>query len=237
MKALRRMSYDLALRLIEIGIGLALIQRGVEHLGRETWVFAPQIALAVLLVAGVQTGLVVPVLWLLGVVQLARFNGPVNGGSDKMAMLILFCLSLAHLAPDRFWAEMALSYLAVQLVLSYVVSGWVKLRNPAWRLGGALEDVFAVSAYPTSDGMRALSDRRAVMRVASWAVIGFECLFPLALLHPLALAGMLCVTAGFHLANAVCFGLNRFFWVWIAAYPSVLWFQTRLTGQGVVDLF
>jgi hypothetical protein len=32
----------------------------------------------------------------------------------------------------------------------------------------------------------------------------------------------------FHLANACLFGLNRFVWVWIAAYPAILWLQSRL---------
>jgi len=36
------------------------------------------------------------------------------------------------------------------------------------------------------------------------------------------------VAAVFHLANACLFGLNRFFWIWPAAYPVVIWFQYRL---------
>ena len=27
----------------------------------------------------------------------------------------------------------------------------------------------------------------------------------------------------FHFVNACRFGLNRFFWFWLAAYPSLLW--------------
>lgn len=224
------MPLDLTLRLIEICLGFALLQRGAEHLGRETAIFAPQIGLAALLLLGVQTHLVLPALWLLGVLQLHRFNGPVNGGSDKMVMLILLCLAAAHLAPSPYWSDLALSYLAVQIILSYFVSGWVKLRNPDWRSGRALADVFAVSAYPVSENLRRLANHRTKMRAASWGVIGFECLFPLALLHPLALGAALCVAASFHLANALCFGLNRFLWAWISGYPALLWFQARLFG-------
>ena len=32
----------------------------------------------------------------------------------------------------------------------------------------------------------------------------------------------------FHLGNALLFGLNRFFWIWLAAYPALLWFQQRV---------
>lgn len=30
------------------------------------------------------------------------------------------------------------------------------------------------------------------------------------------------------LCNACLFGLNRFFWIWIMAYPSMFWFQQRI---------
>jgi hypothetical protein len=36
------------------------------------------------------------------------------------------------------------------------------------------------------------------------------------------------VAAAFHLANACLFGLNRFLWIWLAAYPPLLWFQERV---------
>jgi len=36
----------------------------------------------------------------------------------------------------------------------------------------------------------------------------------------------------FHLGNACIFGLNRFFWVWLAAYPSILWLQGRILDLG-----
>jgi hypothetical protein len=38
----------------------------------------------------------------------------------------------------------------------------------------------------------------------------------------------LALTAAFHLANACLFGLNRFLWVWLAAYPSLIWLQARV---------
>ncbi|MEN8837498.1 MAG: HTTM domain-containing protein, partial [Celeribacter marinus] len=64
----------------------------------------------------------------------------------------------------------------------------------------------------------------------SWAVMGFELAFPLTLLHPIALMAGLLVAASFHFSNALFFGLNRFFWIWICAYPSILWFQGRVFG-------
>jgi hypothetical protein len=60
----------------------------------------------------------------------------------------------------------------------------------------------------------------------------FELVFPLALLSPQALVIGLGLAVLFHFVNACLFGLNRFFWIWLAAYPSLLWLQQRL-GAGL----
>jgi hypothetical protein len=116
------------------------------------------------------------------------------------------------------------------LLLSYLISGWVKVVNPDWRSGRALRDVFLFSAYPVADDIRGWSRHPGVLRVMGWAVIGFELAFPLAFFaRPTLLLG-LAVAALFHAANACLFGLNRFFWIWICAYPSILWLQERVLG-------
>ena len=223
-----------ALRLTEILLAGALVQQSLEHLASrvpgDRWLFAPRLIFAGLLGTSVAPGWAGVALLGHSLLILRRYDGPYNGGADRMTLLILTCLTAAHLAPTQQWQELAFAYLAVQLVLSYVISGWVKLKNPDWRSGRALQDVFLFSAYPVSGQLRALSARRGLLATASWGVILFEVLFPLSLLHPLALVVGLIVAALFHLANACLFGLNRFFWAWLAAYPSILWAQDRLIG-------
>lgn len=224
------MAFETALRLTEIMLALAMIQQSAEHLvgtRGDRLLFGLRIALSALLVAGVQT---MPVLWglcALALLQIHRFQGPYNGGADKMTLLILTCVTLARSLPEPGWQELALAYLGAQVILSYVVSGWVKLMNPDWRNGQALADVFAFSAYPVSQSLRGWAARPRAMWGASWGVIAFELAFPLGLLHPGMLVAMMCVAAMFHLANAFVFGLNRFFWIWLCAYPSLIWFQGR----------
>lgn len=228
------LSLDMALRLTELLLAWSLIQQSLEHMASrlpgDRWLFAPRLGLATLLGASVAPGIVGLMLVVHSLLILRRYDGPFNGGADRMTLLCLTCLTAAHLAPAPHWQELALAYLAVQLVLSYVISGWVKLRNPDWCRGRALSDVFLFSAYPVSGQLRALSARPGLMATASWGVILFELLFPLGLLHPTALAACLTIAALFHLANACLFGLNRFFWAWLAAYPSILWAQDRLIG-------
>ena len=168
------MSFELALRLVEIGVSLALIQRSFEHLGRETKLFLPQGLLASVLLVGAMPGPIIWGLWALCLWQLYRFQGAYNGGADKLMMLTLTCLALAHAAPSPFWSELALAYLAVQLVLSYFIAGWVKLTNPDWRSGSALRDVFAFSAYPVAGNLREIADRQTLTFTASWSVIALS---------------------------------------------------------------
>ena len=225
------MSFDLALRLTEILLALAFIQQSAEHLAGakdERILFLPRLVLSGLLLIGFYTPIICALLALHAVLMLHRFQGPYNGGSDRMGLLILFCVTLAHVLPTERWQELALGYLALQLLLSYFISGYVKIINPEWRNGRALNDVFSFSAYPASEALRGLANRPRILYAASWAVIGFELVFPLSFLTEGTLLAALFIAALFHLANAFLFGLNRFFWVWLASYPSILWLQDRL---------
>lgn len=227
------MSLDAALRLTEVLLSLALIQQGLEHLrarGTERLLFGTRIVLCVLVISGLASPWPLVAMAGLSVLILQRFRGPYNGGSDRMGLLALWCLVLARLAPAGQWREIAFGYLGLQLLLSYFFAGWVKLRNPDWRSGRALRDVFQFSAYPVSEDLRRWADRPAQLRAASWAVIGLEVVFPLSMVSSATLMVALALAAAFHLANACLFGLNRFFWTWLAAYPALVWLQGRLVG-------
>ncbi|MEM7212614.1 MAG: hypothetical protein AAF479_12100 [Pseudomonadota bacterium] len=84
---------------------------------------------------------------------------------------------------------------------------------------------------PVSEDLRVLATRPHLLFAASWGVMLFEVLFPLAILSQPLLIAALFTAAMFHLANACLFGLNRFLWVWIASYPSMLWIQARIVGM------
>lgn len=225
------MTLEAALRATEILLALAFVQQSAEHLTvcvQDRLLFGARILLSILLLLNLFTTPALVGLAVTSLVMLHRFQGPYNGGSCRMSVLILWCVMGAHLAPTLLWQEALLSYLAFQLILSYFMSGKVKLMNREWRSGQALRDVFAFSAYPVSQGLRRFSERSTLLWTASWLVILFEVLFPFALVHPLTLSCALVLAAGFHLANAFLFGLNRFVWIWLAAYPSLLWFQGRV---------
>lgn len=225
------MTLDTAIRLTEILMGLSFVQQSIEHLISPTYerrLFILKIALSILLIIGIQTGWISLLLLMLSILILHRFQGPYNGGADRMSLLILSCLCLAKFAPSPYWKEVAFGYLALQLVLSYFISGWVKIKNSEWRQGQALQDVFLFSAYPVSESLRDWDKSPRMLLLMSWTVILFELLFPLSLLSNISLTVALIIAAIFHFSNACLFGLNRFFWIWIAAYPSIIWLQSRL---------
>lgn len=234
--------FDAALRLTSAMMALAFVQQSLEHLRpaarlHERLLFAPRLLLSLLLLAGIAASAppFVPGLLILALVAnhlaiLPFFNGPYNGGADRMSLLILASLACAWNLPEPGWREIAFGYLGMQLLLSYFLSGWVKIVNRDWRSGRALRDVFLFSAYPAGENIRRWADNPRLLLLAGWGVIGFELAFPLSVLARPALIAGLAVAALFHAANACLFGLNRFFWIWICAYPSILWLQDRVIG-------
>lgn len=225
------MTLEMAVRFAEILLGFALLQQSLEFLrsyGLEKKLALLRAPLAILLMLGIYPVWVETALLASSILLIKRFQGPYNGGSDTMSILVLLCLWLANLAPSPMWQEIALGYLALQLTLSYFQSGLVKIENAEWRSGKALREVFALTAYPVSESLRSLANRPQLLLNVSRAVILGELLFPLTLLHSITLTIALVFAGVFHLANAVLFGLNRFVWSWLAAYPIILWFQCRL---------
>lgn len=96
------MSLDLALRLTEIMLGFAFIQQSLEHIYSargEHLLFIPRLILSALLVAGLWTPFAFIGLFINAQFILRRFQGPYNGGSDRMGLLILCCLTAAQLMP------------------------------------------------------------------------------------------------------------------------------------------
>ncbi|HEX9455879.1 MAG TPA: HTTM domain-containing protein [Candidatus Binatia bacterium] len=230
------MSLEIAVRLCEVLMGLAFLQQSAEHLmapSGERWLFIVRILLALLLVVGLTPLFIEVLLMLLGLAILYRFQGPYNGGSDRMSLLLLLCLLAFHLAPLRRWQEIAIGYLAAQVVFSYAIAGVVKLANSDWRNGRAMSDVLRFSAYPVSESIRGWVQSRTLLISLSWALILFELCFPFAFVDAVALKMVLIIAASFHLVNACLFGLNRFLWIWLSAYPALVWFQQRvMTSTG-----
>ncbi len=158
-----------------------------------------------------------------------RFRGSFNGGSDSMTFHVLLSCLVASL-----WPHLALTsvhYITALVVLSYFVGGIVKLRSANWRSGLALKAIFEHSQARHAGllSLRPLSANSYLL--ISWLIIGWECLFPAALLNSSLLWFFLISGGVFHFANFLVFGLNRFFWIWLAAYLAVYLSATLRNGN------
>lgn len=162
-----------------------------------------------------------------------RFRGTYNGGSDSMTIVVLLGLTVSRLAAQLHasdaWVDAGLGYIAAQLVLSYFVAGLAKLRQRTWQSGQALSQLVQVRQYVVPRPLVALLSKPWASRLTGWLAIGFECAFPAALLMGRGVAFfLLALAASFHVAIALAFGLNRFLWAWLSAYPA-LWYWSQRT--------
>ncbi len=148
-----------------------------------------------------------------------------SDGSDKMGMIVMVGTSLV--AAGVLLADPALALAGVliaggQLTISYLAAGLSKIFIADWRSGAELAGIMATESWGHPLAGR-LMRHRPIALAATWSVILAEALFPLALLAPRpVLVAALGALLLFHVATAVLMGLNRFPWIFAAAYPSAL---------------
>jgi hypothetical protein len=151
-----------------------------------------------------------------------RGRGHFNGGSDAFTLVLSSALTIACLpGASELPRRVAVGYIAVQLTLSYFIAGVAKLKESKWRTGQALSEFVALPRYAVPQLLRVALARPWFVRLCALAVLGFECAFPLAWLSPSWCVSLLAAGALFHGLNAWAFGLNRFWPVWLSAYPAV----------------
>ncbi len=222
------MNIELSIRLSEILLATAFLQQAFEYAyshKKEKALYIPMLVFALAIILGFLTKWFCLLLLLHALFVLKRFQGPYHGGADRMSLLVLTSLTLVHFLDGSVFEKYVWVYLALQVLASYFVAGCVKVSNPDWRSGKALEDLFAFSAFPASESLRALSRYKNLLKIASCLVIIFELSFPLFLISKITLILGLVLALSFHITNSFLFGFNRFIWAWLAAYPALLWMQ------------
>jgi len=154
-----------------------------------------------------------------------RWRGTYNGGSDFMTMVVLLALSAASIWPQ--WTKVGLGYIAVQLGLSYFLPGIVKLKNKEWRSGKALALLMNGGNYEIPKSVKNWVARPNTAFALSCGLIAFECSFPIAMINSAFCEVYLAIALLFHLVTFYVFGLNRFVWAWVAAFPALLYWSAK----------
>lgn len=148
---------------------------------------------------------------------------------NRFSLIIIGVLLLRSLVPTQTVTLVSLWFIALQVCLSYITAGISKLRDADWRMGNGFRLVIAYEDVPLKKSFTIFFEKRKVVAtVSNWLVIIFECLFPLILVVPRQLFWCFLI-AGivFHLAIAIWFRLGKFFWIWVATYPALIFITQR----------
>lgn len=156
----------------------------------------------------------------LQLILLAQLRGPYAGASDAMTLQALIAVSGAVLLPE--FERAFLFYLALQVTLSLFLGGLHKARHRQWWNGEALMRALRLETLDVPGLLRSWTKFPAALRAMGWTVVLFELVFPVVLFTPSLRAPFIALALAFHAFNAYSFGLNRFFWAWVAAYPAIL---------------
>ena len=170
-------------------------------------------------------------LFVSNIAVLIRWRGAFNGGSDFMTLVVITGLLIAqgvsHFEGSELGWRAGFWYITIQSITSYFMSGAVKLLRREWRNGSAMT-IFLNAAVHGPLSERHWLRKPWLAALGSWGFIVWECLAPFALLDA-RLAALFCLIAAFfHFLVFWFFGLNRFFWAWLATFPAIVWCAGQL---------
>lgn len=143
-----------------------------------------------------------------------RFRGIFNGGSDMMSFVLATGLIIG--------GKIGLIYIAIHAGFSYFKAGLVKVVQPLWLQGNAISDFLQISLFQdTQLTGKYLQKNKYFSFIFSWLTLIFELAIPVILFYPKLAFLFFGVAFIFHLVIYFAFGLNRFFWMWLATWPAI----------------
>lgn len=143
-----------------------------------------------------------------------RFRGNFNGGSDMMTFVVATGLIIG--------GPFGLVYIAIHCCYSYFKAGLVKVIQPVWRSGQSLSSFLQISLYPDVKSLgELLKPKKNLTLILSWLTLIFEISIPIVFIFPELTVFYFFGAVLFHFMICITFGLNRFFWIWLAAWPAL----------------
>ncbi len=150
------------------------------------------------------------------VVISVRVKSPFSGGVEGLIFWAQVCLLLSQIEGV---GVTPIYFLAILVLCSYFLAGFKKLFESGWRNGTTLEGYMKKSWYRVPRFIQNIS--LCQFKWTSWAIILTQMLLPFLLFLPSGFILFSVVGIVFHLSIFYFFGLNRFFWGWLACYPAV----------------
>lgn len=142
---------------------------------------------------------------------------------NRFSLMIIGALFLQSVAPTELVTKVSLWFIALQSCLSYLTAGVVKLINKEWHGIGLFNVVNSPNLVASQTPAIFIEKHQTIARLLTWLTMTVECAFPLVLLVGKPwFVFFLAWGAMFHIANAILLRFNKFFWVWIATYPAII---------------
>ncbi|MBS1522334.1 MAG: hypothetical protein JST50_15140 [Bacteroidetes bacterium] len=148
---------------------------------------------------------------------------------NRFCLIITGALLLRSLAPTDMVTLASLWFIALQACLSYLTAGVSKLMNINWRNGNGFKRIATAYEFTSIKKVNMFfEEHKTLTRLINWLVIVFECAFPIVLfagrgvLWWFLFAGII-----LHLAIAIGLRLGKFFWIWVATYPALIYITQR----------
>jgi hypothetical protein len=151
-------------------------------------------------------------------------------GADQMSLLIIITILLCFLINQNdLVGKIGLFFIALQLSISYIVSGIAKLFSEKWRSGTAIQGILSTYTYGTAFTRNWLTKNKSLCKIICWTTILMETLFPISLFFGSDIT-LIFLGFGFlfHLSIAIVMGLNDFVWSFCAAYPAYYYLSTLI---------
>jgi len=187
------------------------------------WVLYLQLILAAFLIL-IKSPWIVGCLIISHLLICIRFRGTYNGGSDMMAFVLLTGALVLTSFKNQDLAQFGFLYIAIHTLYSYLKAGLSKVVQKDWRSGFALSAFLSRSLYPDIKKLSVwLDHKKNISLMACWLVIIFELAALLIVLFPRFAIVYFIMALVFHFSVFLTFGLNRFFWAWLAAWPSIFY--------------
>lgn len=149
-------------------------------------------------------------------------------GADQMQGVVWAGIAVYAFDLGTIAQYAAVGFIAVQLVLSYLTSGMVKVVSDTWVRGEAVSRVMRAATYgpPT---LAKWMQTSILTRFFSWSTIAFELGSPALLLFGLpGTVAFLVIAFLFHVGVALAMGLTTFVFAFSATYPIVYALMTKI---------
>lgn len=193
-----------------------------------------QLVLAILLLY-YQNPIILIILLIIKILISIKWNGSFNGGSDSMGIVICIGLIISTTYPsisNNINFQIAgVVYIVYNLILSYFRAGLVKIKNKNWLNGKELIIFTNNTIYNENSKIIKLINYKYNSIILSLVLILWEILFAFSILNLNLTFIFLSIGIVFHFMNFYIFGLNRFFFNWLAAYPAFIYLAILISNN------